>query len=62
MAKIKFKKNGKFKKIICFVLAAAVGFTKKDTKTIGASAFSVGSLDENGKYVEVAVDLHGKSI
>ena len=61
MAKIKFKKNGKFKKIICFVLVAAVvvalgafavGFTKKDTKTIGASAFSVGSLDENGKYVE----------
>lgn len=61
MAKFKFKKNSKLKKIVCAVLviasvfALAVGvsaFAKNDTKTIGASAFSVGSLDENGKYVE----------
>ena len=61
MAKYKFKKNSKFKTILCTVLVIAsvfalvmsvTAFTKNDTKTIKASAFSVGALDENGKYVE----------
>lgn len=61
MAKINFKKKSKFKTILCSVLilatvivlgAGVMHLTKNDTKTIGSSAFSVGALDENGKFIE----------
>lgn len=61
MAKNKFKKKSKFKKIFCAILivgvvialgAGVTSMLKNDVKTVGASAFSVGALDENGKYVE----------
>ncbi len=69
MAKIKFKKNSKLKTILCTVLilatvvvlgAGVMHLTKNDTKTIGASAFSVGALDENGKYVESKQAIYTK--
>lgn len=59
--KFKFKKNGKFKKIVSVVLVIAavaglaMGITaisRNDSKNVKASTFSVGSLDENGKYVD----------
>ena len=67
--KFKFKKNSKFKKILCVVLVigAVVGigalvnsFARNDYKTVRSSEFSVGALDENGKYVEDKQSIYTK--
>ena len=67
--KFKFKKNSKFKKILCAVLVigAVVGigalvssFARNDDKTVRSSEFSVGALDENGKYVEDKQSIYTK--
>lgn len=64
MTKTKIKKPRKFKwkrfiaiVCVCIVSLGCVGllgsiFKDDNTRKISASAFSVGSLDENGKYVE----------
>lgn len=60
-----FKKN--WKRILCIalvcvislgVLGGVASFATKDTKTISASAFSRGGLDENGKYVNTDKSLY----
>ncbi len=62
----KFKRKTNWKRIVCAVLVtvlvvslggALISFAVKDTRTIPSSAFKVGGLDENGKYV-----ADGKSI
>ena len=60
-----FKKN--WKRILCIALVCVISlgvlggiasFATKDTKTISASAFSRGGLDENGKYVNTDKSLY----
>ena len=69
MPKFKMKTKNKFKKILCAILcvgcvialgAGLSALTKSETKTIGASAFSVGALDENGKYVADKQSIYTK--
>ena len=65
----RYKTNSKWKKIVCVVLvigaliavcAGLAVFTKKETKTIGARAFEIGALDENGKFVENSQSIFTK--
>ena len=67
--KFKFKKNSKFKKILCVVLvigavvvigALVSSLARNDDKTVRSSEFSVGALDENGKYVEDKQSIYTK--
>ena len=57
----KYKKKNKTKTIVSVIVTVALllllgagvaSFSKSDTKTIGATAFSVGVLDENGKFID----------
>lgn len=70
MAKIRFNKRT-VKNLISGVLVVAlligsvVGLTaifNKETKKIGASAFAVGSVDENGNYVESKTSIYTKDL
>lgn len=56
----KFRRKASWKRIVCAVLVtvlvaslggALISFAVRDTKTIPSSAFSVGGLNENGKYI-----------
>ena len=66
----KFKLSKKLKSIICATLVVAVSvaciggiaaFAKRDTKSISSTAFAVGGLDENGKYLETSQSIYTKN-
>ena len=68
--KFKFKLSKKLKSIICATLVVAVSvaciggiatLAKRDTKSISSTAFSVGGLDENGKYLETSQSIYTKN-
>lgn len=61
-----FKRKIRIKDIAIFIAVtlliagcafAAVSIFGGDTKTVGASAFSVGGLDENGEYIETETSV-----
>ena len=62
----KLKKNWKKILVICLVCISAfailggTAFAIKDSKTISATAFSRGALDENGKYVASETSIYTK--
>ena len=65
------RKRGKAKTVIvtalvvCAILifgAFAVNLLRADTRTVGASAFSVGGLDETGTYIERSDAIYTKDL
>lgn len=69
MSNYKGKRKNNLKSIILVLLviasvvalgAGVMSLTKNETKKIGVSAFSIGSLDENGEYVEDKTALYTK--
>ena len=69
MAKYRRKKS--WKSIICAVLIVTlvaslggviISFAAKDSKTIPSSVFSVGGLDENGKYMADDKSIYTKEV
>lgn len=67
----RFKIKSKWKSILCGILvivtligacAGIAAIAKKDTKTIGAGAFSVGGIDTNGEYEKVTNSIFTKDM
>ena len=63
--KISWKKLISAIAVVVILLGSIAGIracVKDETKTIGASAFSRGGLDENGKYVETDKSIYTKEV